>query len=419
MSTAPTLPPSVTDMRVNALGCAILLAALYWAARGDSDLTWTFTALMVLTCGPIALLDLVVHRVHRRPSTGLDWDRPRSPVAWGRVATRWLGLAACAGAVLFLLWITPEYQGSFYDPFYRFLWVVGPPAAALSLPYMAWIDGRMVDPHDAYWHAGRALLGRPGVDWHKVADLARNWAIKGFFIPLMFVYGTQNLQDLRHHLASGPASFMGWFDTLYALSFVVDIVYTTAGYLLTLRVLDTHVRTAQPHMSGWVVALLCYQPFFSLVGRQYIFYNNGLYWNQWLAPYPALRLVWGAAILVLVAAFAWSTVTFGCRFSNLTHRGVLTNGLYRITKHPAYITKCASYWLIFVPFAWNGSAYEIVRDCFWLSVICFVYWARARTEEIHLSEDPDYVRYALWMNEHGWLAPLGRWIPLLRYRPPA
>jgi len=47
-----------------------------------------------------------------------------------------------------------------------------------------------------------------------------------------------------------------------------------------------------------------------------------------------------------------------------------------------------------------------------------VYYARARTEERHLSRDPTYVAYALWMNEHGLLRQLGRAIPVLRYRAP-
>ena len=48
-----------------------------------------------------------------------------------------------------------------------------------------------------------------------------------------------------------------------------------------------------------------------------------------------------------------------------------------------------------------------------------IYFLRARTEEAHLSQDPTYVEYALWMNEHGKLAFLGRWFPLLKYKAPA
>jgi hypothetical protein len=47
-----------------------------------------------------------------------------------------------------------------------------------------------------------------------------------------------------------------------------------------------------------------------------------------------------------------------------------------------------------------------------------MYFMRAKTEERHLSRDPVYVQYALWMNEHGVLRFLNR-IPGLKYKPPA
>jgi len=57
-----------------------------------------------------------------------------------------------------------------------------------------------------------------------------------------------------------------------------------------------------------------------------------------------------------------------------------------------------------------------------LLIINYMYFMRAKTEERHLSRDPTYVAYALWMNEHGWLRFLNR-IPLAKhifiYKPPA
>jgi hypothetical protein len=34
--------------------------------------------------------------------------------------------------------------------------------------------------------------------------------------------------------------------------------------------------------------------------------------------------VWGGWLVLLVAIYAWATMAFGLRFSNLTYRGVLT-----------------------------------------------------------------------------------------------
>ena len=107
------------------------------------------------------------------------------------------------------------------------------------------------------------------------------------------------------------------------------------------------------------------------------------------------------------------------RFSNLTHRGILTNGPYRFTKHPAYVSKNLSWWMISVPFVMvENNPWLSVKHCIALGIINFMYFMRAKTEERHLSRDPTYVQYALWMNEHGALRFLNR-IPFMKYRPPA
>ena len=42
--------------------------------------------------------------------------------------------------------------------------------------------------------------------------------------------------------------------------------------------------------------------------------------------------------------------TIGPRFSNLTHRGILTHGPYAWSKHPAYLSKNLFWWLSSLPF---------------------------------------------------------------------
>jgi protein-S-isoprenylcysteine O-methyltransferase Ste14 len=91
--------------------------------------------------------------------------------------------------------------------------------------------------------------------------------------------------------------------------------------------------------------------------------------------------------------------------------------MYRFTKHPAYVSKNLSWWLASTPWVVGGGTFwEAVRRCVLLGCVNFIYFMRARTEERHLSGDPTYVAYAQWMNEHGVLAFLGRWLPALRYQ---
>jgi steroid 5-alpha reductase family enzyme len=111
---------------------------------------------------------------------------------------------------------------------------------------------------------------------------------------------------------------------------------------------------------------------------------------------------------VLFAIYTWATVMFGCRFSNLTHRGILTNGPYRWTKHPAYVAKNLAWWMTSVPFVVSTTASDAFRQCALMLLFSGVYWLRARTEEAHLSRDPVYVEYSDWMARHGVFRRLGR-----------
>ena len=111
---------------------------------------------------------------------------------------------------------------------------------------------------------------------------------------------------------------------------------------------------------------------------------------------PLLLWIWAAILIFLTAIYAWATVAFGLRFSNLTYRGVLTNGPYRFTRHPAYLSKNLYWWFATMPFiATTGSLTDSVRNTVLLGLVSAVYYWRAKTEEKHLSaEDPKYRDYS-------------------------
>lgn len=412
-------PPSVTHQGTNLLGLIGLLGGVWWfLAHPELPARWVAVVLMTLTAAPILLVDVIVHGVHRRASTGIDWEAPR-PLDLRRVATKWLGAGGCVGLVLAVYGLAPEYLDPVYGNWFGFLRTFGLPAVVLGLAYVAWLDRYLVDPQDGYWHVGQLMQGRPYVP-ARAADAVRGWVIKGFFLPLMFTYLVTNIDDLRGYVLAhpDPDPFVVAFDSLWSLGFLVDIAFTAMGYILSLRLFDTHIRSTEPTTLGWLVALVCYQPFWGLVAAHYVNYDNGYMWGPFVAPVPGLRYFWGGAILLTLGIYSASTVAFGCRFSNLTHRGVITGGMYRFTKHPAYWAKLTHWWLLVVPFAYRGDLTEVVRNCTWLAVLSGIYWLRGRTEEAHLSHDPAYVAYAEWINEHGVFAFLGRWFPFLAYRRP-
>lgn len=361
---------------------------------------------MTMTAVGVFLPDLLMNQVHRQALV-----RSVSHPSWARVGTKLLGLYGVIGLIAMAYALFPEYHGDFYKPFWALLLCLGLPWLLLSVPYVYWLDSRMENPKDGLWHLGRLMLGkRKEIDHRLAATVVMGWLVKGFFLPLMFVYACN---DLQHFLSTDLAditSFRQFYDFMFFFMFFIDVGMVSMGYLCTFRLLDTHIRSVEPTLLGWCAALVCYEPFWSLVGRQYLSYDSGYPWGAWLQDMPALYAIWGSAILVLTAIYVWATVSFGARFSNLTHRGIITNGPYRWSKHPAYISKNLSWWLIAVPFLPQGGIWHAISCCMLLLLVNGIYWLRARTEEAHLLRDPVYQAYAAWIAEHGLLACLSnRW----------
>jgi hypothetical protein len=75
--------------------------------------------------------------------------------------------------------------------------------------------------------------------------------------------------------------------------------------------------------------------------------------------------------------------------------------------------------MVSIPFIPHNGWEEALRHSLLLGCVNTIYFLRARTEERHLSRDPTYVAYALWMNDHGILRFLGRMIPFFKYKAPA
>ena len=417
---ARRLPPSVTSFGVNLVGVLSVVVALYVLRQQHAS---GFDAVLILCAAgvvPIVVLDVLLLRVHKRASTGIDWDKaPATDIA--RCATKLLGLAVTIAPFALAYFTFPEYHGDFYNAFYSVLRRFGVSLVGLAIVYVWFVDGRMREPYDAYWQLGRVALGRfSDAKKPDIANHFRGWLVKAFYLPLFIVFVNNQLNGLlTFNLGALRASNLRLYDFSNDLIYGLDVLYATVGYVLSFRIIDTHLRSAEPTMLGWVVALECYDPFWrGLFSRFYLHYE-GLGFGAWLADYPALRWGWAGMIVVLDCIYVLATFAFGVRFSNLTHRGILTNGPYRFSKHPAYIAKNLSWWLISVPFLpYHGWA-DAVRNSLALGGVNTIYFLRAKTEERHLSRDPTYVEYALWMNEHGMLAFVGKWLPWLKYRAPA
>ncbi len=355
------------------------------------------------------LWSVLVDRDYRSPDTGLDYAGPRPRAeALATTSVKIVGLWGTWLVIGALYFVLREYEQEKFRLFFAALLALAPFLLVLSVPYIHFVDRRMREPHDTLWHAGQWFLRRPH-DPAMVLEHARCWAIKGFFLALMVA----GLPYQVHYVTgagwgavfAGGVDFIRW---LIGVVFLVDLSFAVVGYVFTSRLFDAHIRTANPFAMAWIVALICYPPFILMGGNGPLNYRDGMSWLDWLDGRPLVADVWGAMILVLAIIYGWATVAFGLRFSNLTHRGILTNGPYRFFKHPAYLAKNLFWWLVFMPFVSTEGPLEALRNSALLLIVNLVYWLRAKSEEWHLMQDPAYRAYCAWMAEHGLLARLRR-----------
>jgi len=414
-------PASDVSSAVGWLGLAGLagwvLVCRNWAQVADAfgipgprlPMAGPYAALVgLLACGaPMVAWSLAVDKVHRRPSTGLDWAAARP---WreglGTGAVKLVGLWA-TWAVIGALYVLERFywQGSYLFAI-RLLGAALVPLVLLSIPYVLWLERVLVERRDGAWHVGAMLLGRGGWDGAKVSDHARIWAVKGFFTAFMLSILPGGFADLvRWQAFDGPVALA---NGLILGLFVVDAQIGTLGYLLTLRPLDAQIRSANPFLEGWLAALICYPPFTLMAAGHVLDYHPASAdWAHWLGDYPVLLWVWAGWLVLLVAVYAWATMAFGPRFSNLTYRGVLTHGPYRLTRHPAYVSKNLFWWSSTLPFFATTHLWsDMIRNTILMAGVSAVYWWRGVTEARHLAaEDPKYRAYDRWARRH---APITR-----------
>lgn len=411
------MPNSVTSQKINALGLASLVLVMAASLLVALPPVVAAIACALAYALPIAVLELLALKTHRRASTGLDWSRWQSGAnQWDRIGTKLLAIAGILAAVAAVHWATRLYPADAMASFGSLFLVLGVVIAPITVVYVIVVDRVMIAPEDGYWHFGMVLRGRlDRVDPAQLRHLGGMWLVKGFFLPIMTVYLIITLGRMHGNLdllAAGHVGIARWL-TDYVTACELAIV--CVGYTLTLRALDSHIRSVNPFLGAWLVTLACYEPFNRVVSGGVLHYDDGLYWYDWLKDMPALSALWALALVGSFGMWLWATAAFGLRWSNLTHRGIITNGPYRFTKHPDYLAKSVFFWLIHMPFLSAAGPAEALRTCLLLGAINLIYFLRARMEEKHLSSDPDYVAYATMMDRQSLFRPIGLLVPSLRY----
>lgn len=179
-SEAKTRPPrSATSFGLNLVGLAVVFVTIGILRARHAQVGTAVFALTFATAVPIILLDLLILKVHRRESTGLDWDKPFA-ADYPRLLTKLVGLAFTLTLIGIAYWAFPEYSflrvttGNFYEPFYFDIRRFGALLGVTAVAYFWCVDGYMREPRDAYWQLGRAVLGHPSDA--RARDVANSFA---------------------------------------------------------------------------------------------------------------------------------------------------------------------------------------------------------------------------------------------------
>lgn len=403
---------------ISLIGVAVIVYVYFLCVQYGVE-PITMTLLMVASYGgSIIAMQAVFLRSPLNPSTGLDFARMQW--SFSRTLYKLVGVYGSFAFIALLYWIFPEYHGEFYDNYYAALTLALPVVLILVPPYVALVDACMKQPHDSYYAFGRLLLLRPsGMTWAALLQHLLGWVMRGYFVALLFIYASDSLREfIGTDFSAMEDTVLSFFPFAVTALLLLALIVNASGYIYTLRLFDTHIRSVDPTGLGWMVCLICFQPFRGIADLYLNYPGDDDNWMAVLADMPGLETAWAVLLLLTLACVVLADISLGSRYANLSHRGVVTGGLFRFTKHPAYIAQNLFWMLTILPFH-SGEGIEVsARYTLVYTGIAIIYFLRARTEERHLSRDPEYVAYALRMNERGLLRHLGRWIPFFRYRAP-
>jgi len=215
--------------------------------------------------------------------------------------------------------------------------------------------------------------------------------VKFFYLPLMlnFVFNNYHATKINFSIVSSlahPLTITNLLNSVYpfalALIFFVDTAVFAFSYAFESKYLKNTVRSVEPTFIGWAVALVCYPPFNSFMTKHLDWFAN----DTVAFPTNTTTLIARIIIICLTLVFVGSTLSLGTKSSNLTNRGIVSKGTYSIVRHPAYISKVIAWWIMIIPIF---SLHAAITMAVWTGI----YFARAITEENHLSQDPDYIEY--------------------------
>jgi protein-S-isoprenylcysteine O-methyltransferase Ste14 len=226
--------------------------------------------------------------------------------------------------------------------------------------------------------------------------------VKIFFVPLMTIFFIDQFTHLVKNydwmlgdgFAFGKVNIRDVHNVSHSVIFAVDVGLAWCGYVVSSRWIKNTLFSTEPTFLGWMMALFCYPPINRIPG---FYYGSPGETEFFSITTPQAVAFFAICSIMSFAVYTSATVCFGLRFSNLTHRGIITTGPYALIRHPAYASKNFSWWCVMLP----AVIYQVyvqkdaapLLHVVGMVVMSGIYYMRAITEERHLARDPEYRLY--------------------------
>lgn len=217
--------------------------------------------------------------------------------------------------------------------------------------------------------------------------------VKFFFVPLMLNWLLWHIFWMINNIDNfikiySEITFLQLFNsnlywTLFQIILFADVLFFTLGYIIELPCLKNKILSVDSTILWWAVCLICYPPFNSFMTKIIWWYSSDF--PQF--SNTTVHIILNSILLILMAIYALASISLNFKASNLTNRWVISSWIYKIVRHPAYISKNLAWWVGWIPVlitSFNNSNLVFISALISLIGWSLIYYMRAITEEKHL-----------------------------------
>jgi protein-S-isoprenylcysteine O-methyltransferase Ste14 len=408
----------------------VILGTFFWLK--DSSISHTYLVLTIVLVTSVYMVGIEL--LTRTPKLISDYknkleagevNRPDLSEVLKHVFIKYLGVVAGILIIFFFYWFIPEYDELKYlQPILEVRDFVLILTLLFAFPMIFLSEYFLGHKNDGTYNLGLFLsLQIDKIHWLKLRDGFLEWTIRTFFLTLNFTSSVFSIKFYRENpLSFMDMSYVDMILRIEVLIFLLIIIVITPGYFFSWRFIGSENKVIDSTWFGWTFLLICYQPFITPFFNDTFQYwpevskaGNSPMWaylfngNEVMLLVLGFGIVWGAWIHYLGEAVV------GIRSSNLGNRGVVTNSVFAWTKHPVYVSKFLVWFCLTLPFFNGATVLESLQLGIAFLVVVGIYLNRTLSEERILANDPDYRKYAYYMDQHSVFAFMGRLFPAMTF----